>query len=137
MFGYYGYGQGRRLLKANPETAQPKKTEIPYSRFTRVPVEVKNEISGLVSPGRAFLFDFRPTSLAFFTTDAVERGSKLSIVLEHPQKVFVRGEVVWCTLTPWNPKIIREENFIYRVYAKFYFESAEEVTAIKNFCQSL
>lgn len=117
--------------------ATAKKKEIPYTQFTRVPVEVKPEGTENILAGRAFLVDLRPDSFSVFCEEALEKGDKLALVLEHPKKLFARGEVVWCTLTPWNPRILTEKRFKYRIYIRLLFDTPEEQIEVRQFCQSV
>ena len=134
MFGYYG--RNKRSIISN-RSLVTKKTEIPYTRFTRVPIDVKVLETEEIIPGRAFLFDMRPDSLAVFSAEHLEKGAKIAVVLEYPRKLYVKAEVVWCTLTPWNPKILSEVNFRYRSYLKLMFETTDEAIAVQRFCNSL
>lgn len=135
MYSYYDR-HGRKVLSKKRQQLH-KGEPIAYTRFTRVPVEIKIEETGELFEGRAFLFDLRSTSFSLFSMHAIERGAKISLVLEHPRKIFIRAEVVWCTLAPWNPKILSEKVVPYRVYVNFHFDSPEERAAVQSFCDSI
>jgi len=124
------------MLKRTPYVAK-KKPEIVYTQFTRVPVEIRPDGAEKVIAGRTFLFDLRPESVAVFSTEPLDRGTEIALVIEHPRKLFVKGEVMFCTLSPWNPRVITDEAYRYRVFIQFRFESQSEALAVQHFCRSI
>ena len=109
-----------------------------YIPFQRVKAEIQNEVTKAIVEGRVFLNDLSASGVGLFTPTPLVTGDKVSIVIEEPKHIFIKGKVIWCAQYTMSTKIISStENFTYRVGIKFIFDSEEERNAVKEYCNSL
>lgn len=125
-----GYGS----KKPNRQHRREKRREIP---FHRVSAEIKLEESEEVTASRVFLNDLSPAGVGCFVPMAIDKGQKVSMVIEQPKHLFVKGEVMWCTPYTLNTKVLSPEQFSYRIGIRFSFESDAEREAVATYCNDL
>lgn len=127
MFINYGWKKPK-LGQAHKK--KPRK-EVP--RFYRVPVTVRRERGGVVTLGRMMLSDLSVHGVGIFLPEPIAKDERVTIVIEHPHAIYVKGNVVWCTLYNMNSRVLSVESLGYRAYVKFHFDSHEEREALRNF----
>jgi hypothetical protein len=134
----YGYGFSyTRQKKIRERERRKHKRHYPMQRFLRVSAQVRIESTDNVIQGRALLHDLTPGGISLFIDTPLVRGEKISIVIEQPKHVYVKGEITWCGICPLDSKILHVENFKYRIGVKFHFETEQEAQAIGDFCASM
>lgn len=124
-------GYGPRKPK---QQRKEKRKDLP---FARVSAEIQLDSTKEVAESRVFLNDLSPTGVGCFVIEPIDKGEKVSLVIEQPKHLFVKGEIMWCTPYTLDTKIISSEQFRYRVGIRFEFESTEEAAAVKAFCEEL
>ncbi|MBI3544153.1 MAG: PilZ domain-containing protein [Deltaproteobacteria bacterium] len=105
--------------------------------FLRVSAEIMVESTKTIAESRVFLNDMSPTGVGCFTNVAIDKGETVSLVIEQPKHLFVKGEIMWCSPYTLSTKILTQAEFKYRVGIKFCFDSDEEKAALKKFCEDL
>jgi hypothetical protein len=105
--------------------------------FARVKAEIQLESSHKVAESRVFLTDMSPSGLGCFVNFQIDKGEKVSVVIEQPKHLFVKGEVIWCSPYTLDTKIISSEFFRFRIGVRFTFDTPEEEQALKQFCEDL
>lgn len=106
--------------------------------FLRVSAEIMIESSKAVADSRVFLNDLSPTGVGVFTNLAIEKGEAVSLVIEQPRHLFVKGQIMWCAPYTLNTKVLTsQEQFRYRIGIKFVFNDDEERNALKKYCDDL
>jgi len=103
----------------------------------RVSAEVKIDDTGEIINCRVFLTDLSPSGVGLFINEQIEKGTELSMVIEQPKHLYVKGEVVWCTPYTLDTKIISNDVFKFRIGVKFLFDFPEEQEALKKYCEEL
>ncbi|MEW6058145.1 MAG: PilZ domain-containing protein [Bdellovibrionota bacterium] len=126
-------GYGPKRLKQPQQRKEPRK-KIP---FQRVSAEILVESTKAVLEGRVFLNDLSPNGVGCFVNTSIDKGEKISLVIEQPKHLYLKGEVMWCTPYTTETKILRQEQFQYRIGIKFHFDSPEEAQAVHAYCQEL
>ncbi|MGE4234443.1 MAG: PilZ domain-containing protein [Bacteriovoracia bacterium] len=110
------------------------RAKIPLQRVT---AEVKLESNKKILPSRVFLTDLNPQGVGFFSTEAIEKGELVSIVIEQPRHLFVKGEVIWCKPYTLDTKILSEDSYTWRVGVVFDLKTKEEQESIKKYCEEI
>lgn len=105
--------------------------------FARVSAEIMITATKQIVDSRVFLNDLSPTGVGCFTNTHVDKGENISLVIEQPRHLFVKGQVLWCTPYTMSTKILSQETFKYRVGIKFIFADEEEKAALRKFCDDL
>lgn len=103
----------------------------------RVPAEVQVDATREVLESRVFLNDLSPTGVGLFINTPLDKGAEVSIVIEQPKHLFVKGEVAWCQPYTLNTRILSEEVYAYRMGIRFIFDSPEEAETLKRYCDEL
>jgi len=116
---------------------QQRQKERKHIPFYRVSAEIMIESTKEVANSRVFLNDMSPTGVGCFTNIPIEKGEVISLVIEQPRHLFVKGQVLWCSPYSMSTKVLSQETFKFRVGIKFSFTDDEEREAIKKFCQDL
>ena len=124
-----GYGS----RKPNQKKKTPKKV-VPLQR---VSAEIMIEETKEVFDGRVFLSDLNAAGVACFVHSDIPKGAVVSIVIEQPKHLYVRGEVTWCTPYTLDTKVLSIDRFEYRVGIKFVFETPQEAEEIKNYINEI
>lgn len=127
MFMNYG------IKKSKPGEAQRKKKRNAVPRFYRVPVTIRRERGGAVTVGRIMLSDLAIGGVGIFLPEPIAKDERVTIVIEHPHAIYIKGEIAWCTLYNMNSRVLSAESLGYRAYVKFRFDSTEEREALRNF----
>ena len=118
-----------------PKTQRAKERKaIP---FHRVSAEILIDSTKEVADSRVFLNDLSPTGVGCFVNVAIEKGEAVSIVIEQPKHLYVKGQVMWCAPYTMSTKVLSAEQFKYRVGIKFSFDSEDEKSALKKYCEEL
>jgi len=86
---------------------------------------------------RVILNDFTPKGVGLFSAHRFSPGDEVSITLESPKKIQVKGRIAWCQEYEARGKILTEHSYSYRVGLSFVFASAEEEQALKTYCEEL
>lgn len=122
----YKRGTGNRRKKP--------RTKVPLQRVT---AEIQIQSTRDIIQGRVFLTDLSPTGVGLFASASLEKGELVSLVIEQPRHLFVKGEVAWCIPYTLETKIITSETFSYRIGIKFVFETEEEADTLKKYCEEI
>lgn len=124
-------GYGPRKPKQKRKVTR---VEIP---FQRVSAEIKVDSNGEINESRVILNDLTPLGVGCFINVPLDKGEMVSIVIEQPKHLFLKGQVEWCKPYTLDTKIISEENFRYRIGIKFVFDTPEEAAEVKKYWEEL
>lgn len=105
--------------------------------FKRSSGELRLEQSQQVVRCRMLLNDLSPTGVGLFLESKVEIGGLVTLVLEQPRHMFLKGEVLWCNLYTLHNSVISTDAFLYRAGVRFSFTTPKEAEEFKNYCDSL
>lgn len=103
----------------------------------RVHAEIQVEATKQVVDARVFLNDLSTTGVGLFAHDNLVPGENISVVIEQPRHLYVKGVVVWCSPYTMTTKIITAETFNYRAGIRFIFDTEEERKTIADYVESL
>lgn len=103
-----------------------KKKRRPTIPFKRLEGELQIEHSKEVLRCRVLLNDIQPDSVGFFVGHLLEIGSRVSLVLEKPKHLFLKGEVTACRQYSLHSNVLSDDAYPYRVNVKFQFASPEQ-----------
>jgi hypothetical protein len=105
--------------------------------LVRVPAEIQIDSTKQVIKSRVFLYDLTPEGVGCFINQAIDKGEKITLVVAHPKALYIKGEIVRCTLFRQSIKILSDDEYQFRLGIKFIYDSPEEKEAIQQFCNSL
>ena len=105
--------------------------------FKRLPGELQIEHSRQVVRCRVLLTDISPSGVGIFIENAVDIGSRVTLVLEQPKHLFLKGEIMWCSLFNLHPHVITAEHFKYRAGMHFTFDSPTAEREFQEFCATI
>jgi len=120
--------------KKPKQQRKEKRKDVPFMRLS---AKVKSESSSQVSESRVFLQDLSPGGVGIFTNLQFPKGDRVSIVIEQPKTLYVRGEVMWCNPYTFDTKVLSADQYKYRAGIRFVYDSPEEEAAVKSFCEDL
>jgi hypothetical protein len=107
----------------------------------RVTAEIKVLSSPASQPtitqARVLLNDLNPKGMGLFSATPLMVGQEVAITLEQPQRIYMRGRIIWCQEYDVDSHIMSSHSFSYRMGIQFIFESAEDEKAVKDFCEQL
>ena len=127
---FRGFGGPKRP----PPTRKVERTKVP---FKRVSAKIQADDTQEVAECRIFLNDLKKKGVGCFANVSFDKGLKISMVIEHPRALYLRGEIIWCSPYSSGANIISAEQFKYRVGIKFNFSAPDEEEAIKKFLEEL
>jgi hypothetical protein len=116
---------------------QKKKTAKKAVPLQRVSAEIMIEETKEVFDGRVFLSDLNTAGVACFVNSELPKGAVISVVIEQPKHLYLRGEVAWCTPYTLDTKVLSIDRFDYRIGIKFIFETPQEAEEIKNYINEI
>lgn len=122
------------LRRPRQQRQKVRKQHIP---FTRLSAKIMVDSSKAVANCRVFLNDLSPEGVNCFADVSVGKGEIVSIVVEQPKHLFVKGLVLWCSPILTTAKVLSKESYKYRVGVKFRFTDDEEREALTKYCQEL
>ena len=99
-----------------------------YIPFQRVKAEIQNEVTKAIVEGRVFLNDLSASGVGLFTPTPLVTGDKVSIVIEEPKHIFIKGKVIWCAQYTMSTKIIT--NIHMSTYILFFTKQKIKLTMI-------
>lgn len=107
----------------------------------RVKAEIKitNPQSGenQVSEARAILNDISKRGMGVFSPHPLSVGQEITITIDQPRQIFLRGKVVWCQEFETSRHVLSANPFNYRLGVKFIFNSAQDEEAVAAYCEEL
>jgi hypothetical protein len=83
---------------------------------------------------RLILNDLTPKGMGLFSSNRFSPGDEVTIHLESPKKIAIKGKIAWCQEYEVRGKVLTAQSFSYRVGLAFVFSSPEEEQAIKAYC---
>jgi hypothetical protein len=86
---------------------------------------------------RLILNDFTPKGMGLFSAHRFNAGDEITIDLENPKKVQVKGRVAWCQEYEIRGKVLTAQSYSYRVGLTFIFATPEEEQSLKAYCDDL
>ena len=111
--------------------------ELPRGKFRRTLAQVQIQETGEILAGRVLLHDLTPDGVGLFVAGPLSRGDAVSIVINKPRHIFLRGKVVWCTLFTYKTRVLSAENYKYRVRIHFEFDSQDDRAEVAKYCESI
>ncbi|MGK5089275.1 PilZ domain-containing protein [Bdellovibrionota bacterium FG-2] len=91
-----------------------------------------------ITTARVILNDLTPTGLGIFLPRPIMVGQEISITLEEPRQIYLRGRIVWCMEIDAGSHVISvNQRYSYRLGIQFMFESATEKEAVKQFVEQV
>lgn len=90
-----------------------------------------------ISEARVVLNDMSPEGVGIFSSLPVLVGQEISLTMEDPRQVFLKGRVVWCQEFDVGSPVVSQHTFSYRMGIRFVFSSPKEQEAVRLFCEEL
>ena len=126
------------MIRGSPkQSKQRRKGARKQVPFQRVSAEIQIDSSKKIAASRVFLNDLNPTGMGCFCSISIAKGELVTIVLEQPKHLYVKGTVMWCTPYNMDSKVLSTESFKFRMGIRFNFEDDEEKNALQKFCDEL
>lgn len=94
-------------------------------------------VAATMIPARLILNDLGPQSVTLFATDPLEMGQPVSLSIEHPRPLLVRGRITHCALFDLNSRIHSLPRFQYRLQIEFEFLNDGEAEAVRQYVAEL
>jgi hypothetical protein len=124
------YSYGRKALRP---TAPKRKKKSNDFRLIRLNAQVQKKTTREVAKAKLLSTDLRPHGVTLFVDRPFTRGDLVTMAIDKPNHLYVKGIVRWCGIQQLDLKILSTESFVYRVCIQFYFESPDEVEALRQF----
>ena len=124
----------RGFSRKPKQRRREKRAEIPFERVTAT---IRLDSSRQVVEGRVFLNDLSPKGVGCFVPVSFEKGDSVSVVIDEPKHLFVKGQILWCKPYNLESKVLSNEHFPFRIGIKFQFDSDKEAEAIQTYCSEL
>jgi PilZ domain len=125
---------------ANARKRERERLKMPF-HIKRVVASVAVVVPGQAEPTRVdvrvILNDFTTKGMGLFSAHRFSSGDEVTIQLETPSKIELKGKIAWCQEYEVRGKVLTEHSFSYRVGLNFAFASPEEEKAVKAFCDDL
>jgi Tfp pilus assembly protein PilZ len=86
---------------------------------------------------RLILNDLTPKGMGLFSSTRFSTGDEVTIYLENPKKIQLKGKIAWCQEYEVRGKVLTEKSFSHRVGLQFVFSSPEEEQAMKAYCSEV
>jgi hypothetical protein len=83
---------------------------------------------------RLILNDLTPKGMGLFSSTRFSPGDEVTIHLESPKKISLKGKIAWCQEYEVRGKVLTAQSFSYRVGLAFSFATPEEEQAMKAYC---
>jgi hypothetical protein len=122
---------GRQKKRLGPRIAHLKRThgQLVIDRgFGQLPT---------ILPARLILNDLRPKSVELFCPHQLSPGQEVSLALEHPRPIQLRGHVVTCFTGEQSSRVHTAVAFTYRIHILFEFLNDGEERALAEYCDEL
>jgi hypothetical protein len=94
-------------------------------------------VPSTIIPTRLILNDLSPQSVTLFATGPLDLGQPVSLSIEHPRPLLVRGKVTYCALFELSPRIHSSPRFPYRLQIEFDFLNDGEALAVREYVELL
>lgn len=130
----------RAAAQAVLNRRQYQRNRLPV-HFKRARAEVK--LTGLgadpnkIIEARVLLNDITPKGIGLFSTSPMLPSQEISITVDQPKRLYVRGRIVWCMEHNINSHVLSESKYSYRVGIQFLFDTDEERKALETYVQEL
>ncbi len=104
----------------------------------RVPAELRVAHTNEVIRARVFLHDISAAGISLFTEHRIDVGAKIDLVIEAPKHLFLKAMVAWCAEAGNTSHVITTGgSFPFRTGLEIQFQSPEEETEFKKYCQQI
>lgn len=97
--------------------------------------KIKDENSS--SQIKIILNDFGPKGIGVFSEHSFLIGQEITLLLENPRVISLKGKIAWCKEHDANSNIISPKPFSYRIGIVFQFENEGQEKEVRNFCEVL
>lgn len=130
----------RAAAQAVLNKRQYQRNRLPI-HFKRARAEVK--LSGLgadptkIIEARVLLNDITPKGIGIFSTSPMLPSQEISITVDQPKRLYVRGRIIWCMEHNANSHVLSESKYSYRVGIQFIFDTDEERKVLEAYVQDL
>jgi hypothetical protein len=118
-----------------------KKKSGPRMRMKRIQAQlVANNgwgVAATIIPTRLILNDLGPQSVTLFAVSPLELGQLVSLSIEHPRPLLVRGKVTYCAMFDLNSRIHSAPRYQYRLQIEFEFLNDGEAEAVREYVAEL
>ena len=130
--------QRSRALIAEKKREREKRRSPIHLR--RVMAQLKiSEADGTASliDARVVLNDLSVKGLGIFTMQPLLVGQSISLTLEYPKRIYIKGRVIWCQEIDSSSHVLSETSYQFRMGLQFVFATDEERIAVKSFCDEV
>jgi Tfp pilus assembly protein PilZ len=86
---------------------------------------------------RLILNDLTPKGMGLFSSNRFSAGDEVTIHLESPKKMQIKGKIAWCQEYEVRGKVLTAQSFSYRVGLSFVFATKEEEATMKAYCDEV
>lgn len=94
-------------------------------------------VAGTLIQSRLILNDLGPQSVTLFSSAPLEIGQTVTLTLEHPRQLVVRGRVTYSALFEISSRIHSSPRFPYRLQIEFDFLNDGEAQAVREYVEEL
>src|SRR4051812_46479694 len=124
----------QRLRSMNRKAARSRRPLHIRRTMAQVRVVAKPEATPVVTEARILLNDLTPKDVSLFSPQPLGVGHHISLTLEDPKRVYVRGRIVGCQEFDCSSPIVSEHSYSYRVKVVFVFDTPEDEKTFREFC---
>lgn len=103
----------------------------------RVTAELTVTSSQIKTTTHILLNDLTPTGVGLFLDHYLEKGEVITLKIDHPQPLSVKGEIAWCNFYSLQTKILSDKAYRYRAGVKFVFDTEEEKKVVQKYYDDL
>jgi hypothetical protein len=132
--------QSNRKTKTASSTGKNSRFRNPI-RMKRVPAQMripsKDDGEPTIVNTRFVLNDMTAKGLNLFVPAPLMVGQELSITIEYPRSIFLKGRVHVCTEVVTSGRVMSEVKCAYRLAIELIFADEEEAAAVKAFTEEL
>lgn len=119
----------------------PKRKSGPKMRMKRIQAQlVANNgwgVAATIIPTRLILNDLGPNSVTLFATSPLELGQLVSLSIEQPRPLLVRGKVTYCAPFNLSSRIHSTPRYQFRLQIEFDFLNDGEAIAVREYVADL
>ena len=92
-------------------------------------------VPSTIIPVRVILNDLGPQSVTLFSLHPLELGQPVSLSIEHPRPILIRGKVTYCALFELTSRIHSNPKYPYRMQIEFEFLNDGEAEAVREYVE--
>jgi Tfp pilus assembly protein PilZ len=128
------WDEGKKNKSTTTTRRRAPRVHIPMQK---VQAEIQVDSSKEVVPAKVLLNDLSLTGVGLFTEAPLPISDYVSLVIEYPRHLYVKGKVIWCTPYTFDTKIITQEHYPYRAGIKFIFDNEQEQKNVQEYIESI